>query len=136
MSDEVQIIAFEAAVDLASAANAVDAAIDRGCRRLIINLRTLRSIDSYGLALLIHWQKHVTEQAGELVVSESTRALLQVLARLGLYWVFRLFRSDEEALAYFGGTDGAAGVTARLIPVKPAGSAQAQPPESGRTTRA
>ena len=129
MSDQLLILAFDGEFDSKSAIETIDEVIERGSRRLIFNMKRLTFIDSGGLGLLIRSQKRLEDQDGELVVSQPSRFLLRIFDVLGLDRIFKVFGSDEEALAYFGGEDGAAGVTARIIPVRRAGWAEAQPPE-------
>jgi anti-sigma B factor antagonist len=123
MSVEVQILACQGVFDPVAAMKTLDGVIAGGGLRLILNMKALTFITSAGLGGLLHSQKRLRERGGEVVISHPQPHLTRTLDTLGLEEIFKVFGTDEEALTYFGGTEGAAGVTARVIPVKPRGSA-------------
>ena len=126
MPDEVQILVFKRRLDLSRTVEAVEEVIERGGRRLIVNLRTLDLTTSVDVAALIRVQTDLRERGGELVLSQPGLHFLRFLKALGLSVVLKAFQTNDEALAYFGGADGAGGVIGRLVAIEPTRSAHAK----------
>ena len=123
MSDETQVFVWDTAITLPR----LDEVMRAGGLRQVVNIRRISFISTAGLGFLIMSRKRLQERGGELVISQPSRVVLKLFATLGLGDTIKTFDSDKEALEYFGGGEGGASVTARLIPTKPAGSAAAEP---------
>jgi len=62
----------------------------QGNRHLVLDLREMTSVDPAGLSVLVHAHKKVQRNAGDLVLSGASPAVLRVFERAGLDKVFSL----------------------------------------------
>jgi len=62
----------------------------QGNRHLVLNLREMTLVDRAGLSVLVHAHKKVQRNAGHLVLSGASPAVLRVFERAGLHKVFSL----------------------------------------------
>jgi anti-anti-sigma factor len=124
---EISIVALQGVLD-AQTVGALDAVIREAGQHLILNLRDVSFVDSAGLGTMLMASESLKRRGGEVVFSELPRPVKRIFTTLGLEAPLKWFEGDAEALAYFGGDDGMAGVTAKLIPLRPLGSAAADPP--------
>ena len=124
---EISIFALQGELDV-HAMSALDARLREAGPRVIFNLRDAPFIDSAGVGYMLSASELLKRHGGEVVFSEPNRHVKRAFAIIGLDGLSKWFESDAEALAYFGGDDGMAGVTAKLIPLRPLDSAEADPP--------
>lgn len=75
----------------------LDALLDQGARRLVIDLLALRFLGSAGLGLLTAAAKRTRVLGGECVVVSDDPRILRVFEITGLDRVFRIERSLMEA---------------------------------------
>lgn len=75
------------------------ACIERGEVNLIINCRGLAYISSLGLRVFLTAQKKIIANNGKLFLCELTRPVLETIAISGFTTIFKIFETEEEALA-------------------------------------
>ena len=88
--------------ELPEVSQRVDALIESGRYRFIINLNGLEFIESLPLGFLIKTQKRLKKSDGEVVLSQPSPFLQTAINTLGLDYTFRVFPTDEQALDHFG----------------------------------
>jgi anti-sigma B factor antagonist len=100
----VTILAFDGefdAVELPKVEEQTDTQIQKGCTRLVFNLRLVRFIDSTALGFLIKTAKRLSALGGEMVVSMPSKHVQTTIKLLGIDEILRVFPSDEAAVKYF-----------------------------------
>jgi anti-sigma B factor antagonist len=85
---------------------ALAAAVDRGARRLVVDLVGVTFLDSVGLGILTREAKRVRERGGECVVVADDPRIVRVFEITGLDRVFRIARSLPEAVSELAGGSG------------------------------
>jgi anti-anti-sigma factor len=85
----------------------IDAIVESGCRRIVLNVRRMSFINSSALGYLIRTWKELQSEGGEIVFSEPSEFVERTMSLLGLDTLFRVFPDDESAVAALRGeTDG------------------------------
>lgn len=118
---DVTVLYFTGELDafnLAKISEKLDALIQTGRTRLVFNLKGLKFINSSSLGYLIKTHKRLKELDGELVLSELSKFLQSTVATLGLDQIFKIYATDDDALAHFRDA-GASAAPARIegVPV-------------------
>lgn len=89
---------------LGEEARALEAALERGAHqatRLVLNLAGLERMDSIGLGLLVRFCTLLGRRGGDLRLASPSPFVVSLLKLTTLTKVFKLFRSEEEAIASF-----------------------------------
>ncbi len=97
---DLELIAISGDFDEASLARhgkRVEAALSAGSKKLVLNLKGVRFVDSSALGFLVETQRRLKEGGGALAVSEPSKFVRGVIASLGLDRVFGVFASDDDA---------------------------------------
>lgn len=81
--------------------SAIDALIEKGERRIVLNLEDLRFIDSGGLSFLMDMRERLPKLGGEMVISNPSKLFQSTIHALKADEIFRIFPDDESARAYF-----------------------------------
>jgi anti-sigma B factor antagonist len=89
----------DGAEDCGTALNAV---IEAGRVKLIINLAEVPYVDSAGISELVRAYVSVGKRGGRLKLLRITRRVRELLSMTKLLTVFESFDSEEEAIASFG----------------------------------
>ncbi|MGL4176919.1 MAG: STAS domain-containing protein [Dermatophilaceae bacterium] len=100
--DDVSVVVVGGEVDVYTAAQlraALDAEVDAGHVRLVVDLEDVTFIDSTGLGVLVGRLKLVRNQSGWLRIVCSTDRILRVFRITGLDKVFGIHASLDDALA-------------------------------------
>ena len=84
---------------------AVNALISGGAYNLIVNLEQVRYIDSTGLGVLIGALKKVREHNGHIFLVCVDQQIKKVFTITGLVKIFRIFDTNEAAIAAFGASE-------------------------------
>ena len=132
---DVTLLAFTGEFDasnLPTISEKLDNLIETGVKKLVLNLRLLKFINSSALGYLIKTRKRLAELDGDLVIAQPSKFFQSTITTLGIDQIFKIFPVNEEAIKYFhdaGGDDGTLGVPARLHPRQPSGSGAAPLPE-------
>jgi anti-sigma B factor antagonist len=77
------------------------AVLDRGGRRIVLDLDQVTFLDSAGLGDLIAWRKRTVQAGGDLLLLRPTGKVRELLVMLRLDRVFRIFDGEAEAVAAF-----------------------------------
>jgi anti-sigma B factor antagonist len=77
--------------------------IEAGKKNLVVNLRDVTFISSPGLKALLAAQIRARKKvpSGEVVISEITPKMKEILDLVGLHHLFRFYDSDVEAVGSF-----------------------------------
>jgi anti-sigma B factor antagonist len=79
----------------------VRAQIEDGARKFVLNLSELEWMTSIGIGVLVESYASVRREGGSMVILSPTERVEQTLAMTQLIPnLFRVFRSEEEALAF------------------------------------
>lgn len=70
--------------------------------RLVINLDTVRYIDTDGLAVLVNGVKHCRGQGGDLHLCHLQAPVRAIFKMTGLDETFKVFADEAEAIRTFG----------------------------------
>ena len=76
--------------------------LERGGRRIVLDLEKVTFLDSAGLGELIAWRKRTVERGGDIVLLRPTGKVRELLIMLHLDRMFRIFDAETEAKAAFG----------------------------------
>ncbi len=96
-----KVVDLEGDVDLGSSPVLRKTLFDllRGTPKLALNLRTLRYIDSSGIATLIELLKEAQRLQKEFVLFGMNPAVQQVFRLTHVNRIFQIFDSEDEAVA-------------------------------------
>ena len=83
---------------------AVNAALQRGARCIVLNLAGIRHMDSTCLGELIESYKAAAAQGGTLALAQPDAHLAQLLKTTKLDSVIPTFQTETDAIASFGVT--------------------------------
>jgi anti-sigma B factor antagonist len=100
-------IEIEGEIDLHAAPSMqerIDAVLERGKTRVIVDLSAVRYIDSTGLTVLLGALKRLRRDGGALALVVTDYDIERMLESTGLDGMFAVHRSRDEALEHFGGT--------------------------------
>jgi len=84
----------------------IDAIIESGCTRIVLNVEKMSFINSSALGYLIQTWKDLGARGGEIVFSRPSSFVTRTMSVLGLDTLFRIFADDESAIAALGGGGG------------------------------
>ena len=76
--------------------------LERGNKRILLNFRKVRYIDSSGLGELVKTHLTVQRQGGQLKMSNLDQRLLNLLKATSLYKVFDVYEDEDTAVQSFG----------------------------------
>ncbi len=72
----------------------------------VLNMRYVRFINSTGIGSIIKTREKLNKKEGDLVVSNPSKSVSEVLQSLGLIDTIKIFDSDKKALDYLDADDG------------------------------
>lgn len=78
--------------------NSITEFVNNGENSIVLNLSEVDSIDSRGLAAIVSIYKKVT-QSGQMALSGTHKPVMDIFKLAGMDKVFRIYKSDEEAVA-------------------------------------
>jgi len=84
---------------------AVRQAIDRGGHSIVVNLKGVTDIDSFGVAILASGHMSAVSRGGRLTISDLSRKLKHIFAITRLDNVFEIYENEAEAVASIRATD-------------------------------
>lgn len=79
--------------------------IDAGHTRLVVNLHRTSWANSQGIGLLIGAYTSARNKGGDLVLTHVLDRIAGILSVTRLYLIFRVFDSDDEAVANLAAAD-------------------------------
>ena len=106
------------AFNLESFSAKIDTLIETGFNAMAFNLRLLTFINSAALGYLIRTKKALKERGGDLVLVQPSKFVKKTLLTLGLDELFKLFETDEDAIAFFLKGDDAGSIDLKDSPVE------------------
>ncbi len=111
----------------------VEALTQSGVKRLILNLRQVKFINSTALGAIIKASKTVTAIGGKMVIARPSTFCRDIITKVGVDRVVPLFDSDEEAReALFGGAAKAGKSAAAESPAEDVSSVLFAPTDATR----
>ena len=103
-SDDVRILSFEGNLDTNTAPDAeseINALIDAGTQKLLINFEKLDYISSAGLRILLATAKKLKPAGGDLKICSLNATVQEVFDISGFATILSVTSSEEEALGAF-----------------------------------
>lgn len=76
--------------------------LEKGCRRILLNLAGVGYIDSSGLGELVRTYTTLQKQSGQLKMVNLNRRLEKLFKVTGLQKVFDIYEDEDRALQAFG----------------------------------
>ena len=83
----------------------MNAQVDEGHIRVCVNLEGVRFINSSHIGNFVAFHKRLAQEDGEMVLSCPSGFLQTTIKTLGLDRVFRVYGSNADAVAHFGGAE-------------------------------
>ena len=105
--DGVLTLAVEGELDLATAPQVrepLEAAIDDGTSRIVVDLRTCGFIDSTGLGVLLHAAKRADEAGGGMALISTDAQIGRLLELTMIDRTIPVYETREQALGELTGT--------------------------------
>jgi anti-sigma B factor antagonist len=84
---------------------AVRTAVENGARVIILNLRDVKDIDSFGVAVLASSHMSAVNRGGRVMMAELSRKLKHLFALTRLDTVFEMYDTEADAVADCRATD-------------------------------
>ena len=97
----VTILRAHGLVNAASAGSLrekVTTAVDRGARRIVVDISNLEIVDSAGILALLDCERHARQHQGRLVLGAVPQDVVDVLCETGAHRVLLCFRTTQGAL--------------------------------------
>jgi len=83
----------------------VENLVEIGLKKVVLNLRFLRFINSTALGCLVKTKKTLEGKAGDLVIAKPSQFAKSIMTTLGLGDIIRTFPEEENALHHFKAGD-------------------------------
>ncbi len=80
---------------------AVDEVLSTGAKKIILDLKGLKYIDSSGIGELVSCYTTITNKGGQLRLSNLNSKIYSLLQLTALVTVFQIYDSNEDALQSF-----------------------------------
>ncbi|MEO5761844.1 MAG: STAS domain-containing protein [Vicinamibacteria bacterium] len=75
--------------------------LDRGQFKVVMNARELAYVASAGLGALVGSIEEIRENGGDLRICELSESVAAIFEMVGLPHLFRIFKTEEEAISSF-----------------------------------
>ncbi|TNE47710.1 MAG: anti-sigma factor antagonist [Bacteroidetes bacterium] len=101
---DVQVVYLEGNLDTNTAGSAethLNALMDSGASKILINLKTLEYMSSAGLRVLLATTKKIKGKGGQLRISDLNETVREVFEISGFSMIFSVFDTEEKALEGF-----------------------------------
>jgi len=76
----------------------VEALVDRGINHLVLDMRLVKFINSTALGAVIKAHKHSRAEGGELVISQPSPFVRDVISKVGIDKLITMYESEAEAV--------------------------------------
>jgi anti-sigma B factor antagonist len=83
----------------------IDSLVDGGIQRVALNMRLTKFINSTALGAIVKARKRLSQAGGELVISHPSPFTRDVISKVGLDKIVRVFEDDRAAIAALSGTE-------------------------------
>jgi anti-anti-sigma factor len=81
--------------------NDIDTSLGAGTSRIIVNMTNLKSLDSSGIGVLVRSLGLAKKMGGSIKLSDVPEGVSQTLQVTGIWRLFEVFKTDQEAIASF-----------------------------------
>ena len=88
--------------DITVLSNTIEDLLDKGQKKILLNLSEVNHIDSSGLGALLGTLTSVRNQGGELKLLHPTKKVHDMLQNTKMYTVFDVRDNEAAAIAAFG----------------------------------
>lgn len=101
--DDICVIEFDGKLTIQEGGDvqlrkAVESALEHGLKKIVLDLRGARAVDSSGLGELIRAKSSVRDSGGQIVLTGVNDKVQDVLEMTRLIGVFKEFDSAEDAM--------------------------------------
>jgi anti-sigma B factor antagonist len=103
--DTVDVVSIRGRLDASSSQDAekrINALLDGGSMKILINLAELDYISSSGLRVMLAALKRLKKTGGDLKLACLKPAIQDVFSMAGFHRIFAIYGSEAEALESFG----------------------------------
>ena len=103
-ADEVKVLEFKGKLDTQTSPDAQDQLtelIEKGERKILVNLEKLDYISSAGLRVLLVAAKQLKSDGGEIRICSLNNVVREVFEISGFVTIFNVYGSESEALDGF-----------------------------------
>ncbi len=100
---DIDILTVSGKIDAYQAIKLKDAlneVIDKGSKKIIVNLGGVKFLDSTTLGILISALKRIKKAGGEICVTKLQPSVQEIFQLTRLNKVFQIFVDDEEAMGF------------------------------------
>jgi anti-sigma B factor antagonist len=80
----------------------IDTSLGAGNSRIIVNMTNLKSLDSSGIGVLVRSLGLAKKMGGSIKLADVPESVAQSLQVTGIWRLFEVFKTDQEAIASFG----------------------------------
>jgi stage II sporulation protein AA (anti-sigma F factor antagonist) len=110
----------------------IDALIEGGIARVVLNLRLVKFINSTALGAILKASKSLAAKDGRLVISRPSSFCREIIEKVGLDRVVPMYDSDDAAVAALSGEVKAGPGKGRSLPAEDESSVLFTPRDSSR----
>jgi len=103
--EDVSLITLEGEIDVYTSIQLkqdIAVILESGAKYLVLNLSKVEYLDSTGLGVLIGTLKKLRENGGNLVIVGPAMRIMRIFEITGLYKIFAIYPTEEEAAAKEG----------------------------------
>ncbi len=104
---ETRILDIEGEIDVYTSTQLKETIVStmaEGAKFVVMNLSKVEYLDSTGLGVLIGALKHLRERQGNLVIVSPSMRITRIFEITGLYKIFTIYQTEEEAATKEGFT--------------------------------
>lgn len=91
---------FMTGTERAELRNVVQDMIDQGCRKVVLDLSSLHTINSTGIGSVVACYTMVKNNSGDLTLAGLSGRVKDCFTMTGLYKVMEIFSTTEEAVGH------------------------------------
>ena len=84
----------------------IDTLLDQGHTQMVVDVSSLRWINSMGLGLLVGAHRKVDEQNGQIVIAGPNQRIQDLMRVVGMLQVWKVYETVDEAVASIDGSKG------------------------------
>ncbi len=106
LNNEVSVVIPKGSIDsntLSVFQEAINALIESGCHKLVVNFESTDFISSAGMGVLITALGELQARGGDVKLMGMSPEIYDMFELLGLHYIFRILANEGEALEEFKG---------------------------------
>jgi anti-sigma B factor antagonist len=107
VGEDVRVVSLEGEIDVYTSIQLkqdIAEILSSGTKFLVLNLTKVEYLDSTGLGVLIGTLKKLRENSGNLIIVGPAMRIMRIFEITGLYKIFAIYATEEEASAQEGFT--------------------------------